>query len=268
MGIDTIAELAQRWRQALEAWAIPPHITAQAPANPWTHTPARFAGRTDTLLRTPIPGHTHRRAAEALPAGGTVLDVGAGTGAASLPLLPAADARLTAVDESPAMLAELSARCPSARVLEGRWPDVAPGAPAADVVICSHVVFNVPDLVPFLTALHTHARRRVVVEVPERHPLSWLSPLWEHFHGLSRPTTPTYRDVAEVIAALGHDVHVEPDVMAEPMYSSYEELAASACRRLCLPPSMAGEVAEIARNLGVDPSVRRSIVTLWWDVTR
>ena len=46
------------------------------------------------------------------------------------------------------------------------WPDVASQAPPADVVVSSHVLYNVPDIGPFLVALHEHARRRVVVETP------------------------------------------------------------------------------------------------------
>ncbi|WP_370022557.1 class I SAM-dependent methyltransferase [Planotetraspora sp. GP83] len=90
---------AERWRADLESWAIPETILASAPANPWTHQVERFRRRTEALLAAP-GGPTYERAREALPPGGSVLDVGAGTGAASLPLHPA---ELIAVDESAAM---------------------------------------------------------------------------------------------------------------------------------------------------------------------
>ena len=136
--------------------------------------------------------------------------MGAGTGAASLPLRPR---ELIAVDESAAMLDELTRRAEGlgvpVRVIEGRWPDVAGRTPVADVAVCAHVVFNVPDLPEFFAALTAHARRRVVVELPERHPTSWLNPLWEHFHGLRRPATPTYADAVAIARALGYGVAVE-----------------------------------------------------------
>jgi SAM-dependent methyltransferase len=133
---------------------------------------------------------SNREAARSLPAGGSVLDVGAGGGAASLPLAGAAG-RLVGVDESADMVAAFLAAAEAAGVpaegVQGRWPEVAgPGRPA-DVVVCHHVLYNVADLAPFADALTTHARRRVVVELTERHPLVALGPLWRRFHDLERP---------------------------------------------------------------------------------
>ena len=48
----------------------------------------------------------------------------------------------------------------------GQWPDVADATPIADVVTVHHVAFNVGDIVPFFAALNSHARKRVVIEVP------------------------------------------------------------------------------------------------------
>jgi SAM-dependent methyltransferase len=262
---DRVGDLGERWRRDLEAWAIPGEILAAAPVDPWGHVVSRFRRRTDSLVAEPA-GPTLERAREAL-AGGSVLDVGAGAGAASLPLRPKA---LIAVDESPAMLAELSDRAADLGVpvqaIEGRWPDDAERTPAADVAVCAHVVFNVPALAAFFTALTAHARRRVVVELPERHPTSWLNPLWKHFHGLVRPTTPTSDDAAAIARALGFAVKEERHLAPDHHYGSIEELSASACRRLCLAPSRAEEVAEVARELGVWPRERTRWVTLWWDI--
>jgi len=74
-------ELATRWRERLESWAIPEEILAKAPADPWSHSPERFGTRTDRALAEPDAGPTMTRLAEALPDQGTVLDVGAGAGA-------------------------------------------------------------------------------------------------------------------------------------------------------------------------------------------
>jgi len=61
-------------------------------------------------------------------------------------------------------------------------------------VTCHHVLYNVAELGPFVTALTSHARRLVVVELTARHPLTALNPLWERFHGLVRPNVPTACD--------------------------------------------------------------------------
>ncbi|MFF0312706.1 class I SAM-dependent methyltransferase [Streptosporangium sp. NPDC004379] len=255
------------WRADLARWDIPEHILRRAPGSPWGHSPARFAQRTEHALAAP-EGPSLDRVAEALPAGGSVLDVGAGTGAASLPLAGRLG-ELVAVDVSAEMLAELTPRAERlgvpVRTVPGRWPDVADRTPVADVAIAAHVVYNVPDLAAFLSELTRHARRRVVLELTERHPMSWLAPLWRHFHGLPRPARPTVHDLVAVAGALGHEVGHESRAAPLPRYASLDELAESACRRLCLAPNRAGEVAEAAVALGMWPLPRDRWFTVWWE---
>ncbi|MET9343788.1 class I SAM-dependent methyltransferase [Nonomuraea sp. NPDC003804] len=259
--------LNERWRRNLESWAIPPEILAKAPVDPWGHSPTRFAARTDRALAEP-GGPTLDRVAEALPEGGTLLDVGSGPGAASLPLADRIG-ELIAVDTSAAMLGELTVRADKAGVrvttVEGRWPQVAEEAGTADVVVAAHVVYNVPDLAVFLRALDAHATRRVVVELPHRHPMSWMSPLWEHFHGIRRPVRPIAEDAVALAAALGFEVRVEEREAPVERFDTIEELAASVCHRACLEPSRAEEVAETAMSMGMWPVPRDRWVTLWWN---
>ena len=81
--------VAERWSEALAGWAIPEEILAVAPESPWGFPTEVFVtAAREALVAPPTP--THRRALEALPLGGVVLDVGAGAGAASLPLTPRA----------------------------------------------------------------------------------------------------------------------------------------------------------------------------------
>lgn len=261
-------ELAARWRERLDSWAIPPEILAKAHADPWGHSPTRFAARTDRALAEPDDGPTMTRLAEALPEGGTLLDVGAGTGAASLPLHERAG-RLYAVDTSAAMLAELALRADKLGVahtmVEGRWPDVADQVPVADASVAAHVVYNVPDLAGFLRALDARTSGRVVLELAHRHPMSWITPLWEHFHGVNRPVRPVAEDCVALAAALGYRVQVEEREAPLERFSSLEELAAGACRRICLDPARAEEVAETALSMGMWPLPRERWVTIWWD---
>jgi hypothetical protein len=140
-------------------------------------------------------------------------------------------------------------------------------------VTCHHVLFNVPDLGPFLTTLSRHARRRVVVETAAIHPLTSLNPLWLRFHGLKRPERPTVRDVLDIMAAMGlNPRHTEWSRPAEADYQSMAELVDVTRRRLCLPPDRAGEVQAALLEAGTDPgrpgdlgSPGRDVVTIWWE---
>jgi len=273
--VGPLPELLNRWREDLSAWAIPDHITAGAAESPWVLPRQVFARRADRLRRDP-GGPSFELAWEALGPAGSVVDVGAGAGAACLPLAPRTTA-LTAVDADREMLGLLAGRAREAGLaawtVHGRWPDVAAQVPPADVVTCHHVVFNVPDLGPFLEALTTHARRRVVVETAAVHPLTSLNPLWLRFHGLKRPERPTADDTLAILAAMGHNPrHTEWSRPAEADYRSMAELVEVTRRRLCLPPGRAGEVEAALVELGISPgqprdlgSSGRNVVTIWWE---
>jgi SAM-dependent methyltransferase len=235
-----------RWREQLEDWAIPEEILAAAPESPWGCPVGLFRSRARRAGSRPATP-SNREAARFLPAGGTVLDVGAGGGAASLPLAGVAG-RLVAVDESPAMVAAFLAAAEAAGVaaegVEGRWPEVAGRVAPADVVVCHHVLYNVADLAPFADALTGHARRRVVAELTDRHPLVGLGPLWRRFHGLERPTGPGADDAVAALEALGLRV-ARQDWESQDRFGfdDLDELVAFTRRRLCLPADRDPEVA-------------------------
>jgi SAM-dependent methyltransferase len=272
---DGLSVRLERWRSDLAAWAIPEHITAAVTDSPWVLPRSVFARRADRVAAAPS-GPSFERAWAALDPPGTVLDVGAGAGAACLPLLPRCTA-LTAVDSEPDMLDLLSERAAASgvrpRLVPGRWPDVAGEAGTADVVTCHHVTYNVSDIEPFLAALTAAARRIVVVEMTTRHPLVMLNPLWLRFHGLVRPEGPTSDDLVEILAAMG--IATGSQRWQRPGgrdYESFSELTDVTRRRLCLPPERAGEVGEALMDLGVEPgrpadlgSSGRDVATIWWD---
>jgi SAM-dependent methyltransferase len=255
---------AATWREALGAWAIPPEILAQAPESPWIHPPALF-----DLPEVIEPSPSHERAREALPEGGSVLDVGCGGGIAAFALAPPART-VIGVDHQGAML-EMFARHAAERaltcqVVEGDWPDVASRTPAADVVTCHHVLYNVPDAVAFLAALDDHARSRVVIELPDRHPLAPMAPLWRHFWGLERPDAPTPVDLVAVLAEMGIAATREWWSAPQRPSGDLDQAAHFARIRLCLPAEREGEVRDfLAAHPGPD---RRDLSTVWWDVTR
>jgi SAM-dependent methyltransferase len=256
---------AERWRAALEAWAIPEAILAQAPENPWRLPVEPFLAVADAPLSI-----SHRRALEALPEDGRVIDVGAGGGAMSRPLA-AAGAHVVAVDTAEEMLAASGA----ATTVLGRWPEVAPVAGVADVVVCGHVLYNCPDLAPFVRALGTGARRRVVVEITELHPRVSVEEqvLWRHFWQIERPRGPGWEDAVAVLREVG----VEPTVERWERHRGFafrsrDDLVAGFRRRLCLTADRDREVLEVLGPWLVHEDGRwivggrpRGLVTLWWD---
>lgn len=276
-------DAAVAWADALAAWAIPPALLAAAPEPPWAPPEEVYRRRAEEALRRVVdPGDRSRAAAldalEEASGRASVLDVGAGAGAAGLALAPPA-AALTAVDRNPRLLAAFEAAVATANArgvpvvghaLEGRWPDVAGEVAAHDVVVSHHVLYDVPDIAPFLSALMLHARRRVVVEITERHPLAWANPLWQHFHGIVRPERPTADDALRVLRALG----VEPQV--ERWLRSWErrslaESVARARRNLCLAADRDPEIEEAILRLtetdtlpGGPLDTARPVVTISW----
>lgn len=249
----------ERWQQELAGWAIPPDIEATAPAEPWACPAAAFRADDAPAWVTP----STRVSREALPEGGSVLDVGCGGGAAAMALVPPAG-RVVGVDESAEMLDAFAAAARTRHVphgvVQGRWPDVAGQVGTADVVVAHHVVYNVPDLDAFARALSRHARHRVVLELTATHPMTASAPLWRHFHGLERPDGPHADLVVEVLAEAGFTPHLER--WTRPArHVPFDVRVAMMRRRLCLPTGREPEVAEQLAALGDAP---RDVVTLWW----
>lgn len=281
------ASAAEQWTQALAAWAIPPAILAAAPESPWGFPTAVFARRADAAMATVSTSTTSatpsaQRALEALPEGGSVLDVGCGAGAGSLPLAARAGC-LIGVDSSAELLRAFRERVErtgtDVSTIEGAWPDVAVAGqtPIADVVVCHHVAYNVPDLAPFAHRLTDHARRCVVMELTARHPMSALNDLWRHFHKLQRPLTPTAGDAMAVLRELGltpQSVEWMAPALGWSGPSSREDLVAWVRRRLCLPSRRDGEIAAVLEGQHLiveqDGGVSlppRPVVTVWWEGT-
>lgn len=250
---------ASRWKTQLEGWAIPDRILVAAPVSPWGHDVRTFNRRATDVI--PLDTPTRRRGLEALPSGGTVLDVGCGAGAAGLALADRAGL-VIGVDESAGMLAAFSERARALGVaheeVEGRWPDVAGDVPVADVVVCAHVLHNVADLEPFVRQLDRHARRRVIVEMTVTHPLAWMTPYWQRFHDLDRPDGPTDHDALAVLAEMGIAAEAERWEHSPP----WNDLVPFIRRRLCLSPDRDPEIETAVAEIGVPPD--RGVATLWW----
>lgn len=251
-----------RWASALPEWAIPRAILDAAPESPWIHPVSSFTPGDDVHVDVP----SRLRALEALPEGGSVLDVGCGGGRAAFGLVPPASL-VVGVDHQRSMLDvfdnQAAKREVSSETVLGDWPVVADAAPVCDVVVCHHVFYNVADLRPFVEALTSHARFRVVVELPQRHPLSSLTPLWQRFWNLERPNVPTHLDALEAVRETGVDARLEE--FSEPLSTGAmsDEQVANTRIRLCLTPDRDPEVrAAMAEH----PVTERRLATIWWNV--
>jgi SAM-dependent methyltransferase len=250
---------AVRWRELLQARAIPPEIRAAAPENPSRHDPARFVPPA-----TPEDTPSRRAALQLLgPDGGTVLDVGCGAGAAGLALVPKVS-QLTGVDPAEDMLRAFELACEQRglahRSVHGSWPQAAAQAGVADVVVSHHVGYNTLDLGPFVVALGAAARRGVVAELHAAHPGAWLDPLWAQFHGLRRPPPATADDALAVFAEVGICPEVQRWTRPAQPRDPQSELDFS-MRRLGLPVERRGDVAAAVAKLGPR---HRDLVTISW----
>lgn len=262
--IGTPGSATRRWADELAAWAIDPEILAAAPESPYGFPPEIFAADNNHQ-----PSPLHDLATEALQPGGTVLDIGAGAGAASLSVVPSGG-HLHAVDSQPSMLQAIEAAARERNIAlttyDGVWPDIAADVPVCDVVVCGHVFYNVPDLVPFAEAMTSHARHRVVNELTARHPLVRLAPMWEAVHHQPRPDGPTAELAIEVL----HEAGIDPEVREQERQAVVRSGALQDAwidftrRQLCLPKERRAEVEELMERY---PTTSRRIVVLAWPGT-
>lgn len=181
----------------------------------------------------------------------TVLDVGAGTGRHTLALAPHV-LRVTAVDPSAAMLGllreDMQAQGPrNIETIECEWmaADVAP----ADVVICSHVLYPIADVVPFLRKLEASARERVFIYL-RADPLPTDMGLWSEFHGVPLQAQPVHMDLLNVLAQIG--VFADVEVVEHRFtltYASVDEAMEQVRNSLCLREDDAAAHAKLRRLL-------------------
>lgn len=266
-----MSDAAVRWRRALAEWEIPPAILAAAPESPWRFPTGLFEKRADLAVQRRTPSND--AGLEWLPEGGSLLDVGCGAGAASLPLAGRAD-RMIGVDVSSNFLSEFRHRAEQlvehVVTVEGPWPDVAAGVEVADVVVCANVAYNLPDLAGFVLALTEHARQGVVLELTLHHPMSTLKDLWLRFHGVRRPDRPTADDCQEVLLEAGLEPRRTDWVPSDPPARLERgEMVAWTRRRLCLMPERDAEIEAaigpwLAAGDGSASLPVRPVVTFDW----
>jgi len=186
----------------------------------WDHRAPTFArstsGRADQFLAVLAPYLSARK---------TLIDVGAGAGRHAAPLAGRLE-WVTAVEPSEGMRAHMPA-LHNLTVVASAWEDaeVAP----ADLVICSHVLYGVADVVPFIEKMERSARERVFImlrEGPVPHPANELR---DRMAGGPLPRIPRFSDLFMALIQLG----IRPDVnfISYPVvnrYATFDEAVADA----------------------------------------
>lgn len=263
-----------RWAEQLDAWAIPQHLLDAVDESPYGWPQHLWKRRRDAVrTQEPLTTAIVRRLAGE---GGSIIDVGAGRGRASLPL--AADGHpLRAVEADPGMAAgmreDADALGVEVEVIEQRWPSAADRLPPAAVVMSANVVYDVRDIGPFVAAMHRLAERGAVIEMTASHPWSSMAPLYRTLHGIDRPDGPTADDLVAVIEDV---VGVHPTVerwerTGEMWFADWDEIIEYIGRRTVLPQERRHELRPL-----LEPDVTqrddklfvggddRSLVTVWW----
>jgi SAM-dependent methyltransferase len=207
---------------------------------------------------------------------GSVLDVGAGSGALALPLAGWVP-RVTALEPAPAMAAALraEARARGLRhltVVEAAWGDVA--LPPHDLVLCSHVGELTRPGAPFLQDAARWARRWVVV-VRDGEPESdklFFRELYPALLGRPYGRGSSWTGTLDDLADLGIRAGVLPiEYRADQPFSDLDEACdfyeaylgvSGGAARGFLREFLARRLVPEARGL-VAPYSKRAVV-LWW----
>ena len=106
-----------------------------------------------------------------------------------------------------------------------------------DVVLCSHVLYPITDVVPFIEKLDARTKRTCVVTIRVDQLAPELSPLWHEVWGEARPPEPGLLDLYNVLFALGvrANVRLAPFVRPGPFEDLGEAIAR--IRQLLFLPS-------------------------------
>jgi len=190
----------------------------------------------ESLHSRPDEDPFFRRVVTEVNAGTTLLDVGAGTGRHTMALAPHVG-RVTAIDPSEAMLNLLrddvrERGLTNVTVVQSDW--MAADVPPADIVICSHVLYPIDDVAPFVRRLDAHATRRVFVYL-RVDPLATDIGLWREFYGVPLQSQPVFSDLYPLLMQIGIIADVEiVEHRFTWTFASLDEAVAQVRNALCL----------------------------------
>ena len=224
--------LNERARQMDAAYAR----LGRTSADFWDRRARRFHSTTkDSVARDPL----FHRLERVVTAETSVLDVGAGTGRFTLAFAPYAR-HITAVEPNTSMLDYLRRDAheqglTNISYVQTTWQD-APEDLSADIVICSHVLYPIHDIAPFLKKLRA-ATRHVCYITMRATPIDALTAhLWRHFHGDERCLPPGYIHALDVMYEM--ELYADVEIVKLPVpvrYPSLDEAEEEMLEQLILP---------------------------------
>ncbi len=209
----------------------------------------------------------------------SVLDVGAGTGRFTVALAPQAQ-HIIAVEPSAVMLDYLrrDAReqgLTNISYVQATWQD-APADLHADIVICSHVLYPIRDIVPFLAKLQSATRRTCYIYLRATSMDALTAPLWQHFQGDERCLQPGYIHALDVLYEIGIYANVEIVTLATSLrYPSLDIAVEELIEQLILPDNQQTrselrvllEKWLVERDDMLVPPIEKNVsAVIWWAV--
>jgi SAM-dependent methyltransferase len=203
----------QRWNEILDARAQQMDAAyarlGRTSADFWERRASGFHRSTkDTITSDPF----YLRLRDVVTPQTSVLDVGAGTGRFSLALAPQAE-HITAVEPSAAMMDFLRRDAADKGLsnisyVQATWQE-APDNLQADIVICSHVLYPIWEIEPFLVKLQKATRQDCYCYLRATHIDALTADLWQHFHHDERRIPPSHIHVLDVLYEMGIFANVE-----------------------------------------------------------
>ncbi len=209
----------------------------------------------------------------------SVLDVGAGTGRFTVALAPQAQ-HIIAVEPSAVMLDYLRRDAceqglTNISYVQTTWQD-APADLHADIVICSHVLYPIRDIVPFLAKLQAATRRVCYIYLRATQMDALTAHLWRHFHGDERCLQPGYIHALDVLYAMGIYANVEVVTLPPSFrYPSLDIAVEELLEQLILPDNQQtrSELRVLAEKWLVErdgmlvPPIEKIVsAVIWWAV--
>ncbi len=216
----------QRWNEILDARAQQmdaayAHL-GRTSADFWERRARGFHRSTkDTVNRDAF----YLRLCDKVSSRTSILDVGAGTGRFSLALAPQVD-HIIAVEPSAAMMDFLRQDAADKDLrnisyVQTIWEE-APDSLQADIVICSHVLYPIRDIEPFLLKLHKAAHQGCYIYARATHIDALTSDLWRHFHHDERCMPPSYIHIMDVLYEM--DIFANVEIVSLPSSLRYPSL--------------------------------------------
>jgi len=230
----------ERWQELLDARARQMDAAyarlGRSSADYWNRRARAFHQATkDTVSRDPL----FQRLSQVVTPQTSVLDVGAGTGRFALALAPLAR-QVIAVEPNAAMLDHLRQDAADQAItnisyISTTWQE-APADMQADILVCSHVLYPIRDIKPFLAKLQASTRQSCYIYLRAIHFDELTNHLWRHFHGDDRIPSPAYIHALDVLYEMGIYAHVEVVRLPQSLrYSSLESAAEELLEQLILP---------------------------------